>query len=184
MLDEQMIGCALSKGDYLCCRKKNIYFPSPLFEFFYFFCLFLFLKSLKKNKRMLHYKGGMSVATRKLVPRAWNTLILRERRHVQDKDIRGKFLHGSRCQVAKASSDARLAYKECLKGSVESNMEPTLGQRCKDDTHNAIKHDTVRLLLWMFYMSPEKVSAIVFLRLESLKKCKRRLQGVPFFEFV
>jgi hypothetical protein len=34
-------------------------------------------------------------------------------------------------------SATRLAYKACFKGSVESNMEPTLGQICRDE--NAIK---------------------------------------------
>ena len=29
-------------------------------------------------------------------------------------------------------SATRLAYKACFKGSVESNMEPTLGQRRRD----------------------------------------------------
>jgi hypothetical protein len=62
-----------------------------------------------------------------LVPSAWNILMLRERRHVQDKDTRGKFLHGSRCQVAEARSATRIAYKECFKGFVERNMEMTLG---------------------------------------------------------
>jgi hypothetical protein len=70
-----------------------------------------------------------------LVPSAWNILMLRARRHVQEKDTRGKFLHGSRCQVTEERSATRLAYKECFKGSVESNMELTLGQRCKDETH-------------------------------------------------
>jgi hypothetical protein len=50
--------------------KKNIYFPSPLFGFlFLFFCLFHFLKSLKKNKRMLCYKGGTSVARKNTISR-------------------------------------------------------------------------------------------------------------------
>jgi hypothetical protein len=87
----------------------------------------IFLKSLKKNKRMLHYKGGTSV-TSILVPSARNKLILITRRHVQEKDIRGKFLHGSKCEVAEASA-TRLAYKAWFKGSFESNMEPELGQR-------------------------------------------------------
>jgi hypothetical protein len=38
----------------------------------------------------------------KLVPSAWNILMLRARRHVHDKDTRGKFLHGSRCQIVEA----------------------------------------------------------------------------------
>jgi hypothetical protein len=33
-------------------------------------------------------------------------------------------------------------------------------------------------------MSPEKVSSIFVSCLEILKKCKRRLQGVPFSEIV
>jgi hypothetical protein len=72
--------------------------------------------------------------TRKPVLSAWNTLMLRERRHVQDKDTRGKFLHGSRCQVIQARSVVRIVYKECFKGSVESNMKPALGQRRKYET--------------------------------------------------
>ena len=86
----------------------------------------------------------------KLVPSAWNILMLKEMRHVKDKDTRGKFLHGSRRQIAKAKSVARLAYRERFKGLVESNMEPTLGQRRKYETRNAIQHDTVRPLLCKF----------------------------------
>jgi hypothetical protein len=65
---------------------------------------------------------------RKLVPSAWNIMMLKERRHVKDKDTRGKFLSGSRYQIAEEKSVTRLAYKECFKGLVESNMELTLGQ--------------------------------------------------------
>jgi hypothetical protein len=36
-------------------------------------------------------------------------LILRARRHVQEKDTQGKFLHGSRCQVAEAK-----CYRDCV----------------------------------------------------------------------
>jgi hypothetical protein len=46
----------------------------------------------------------------------------------------------------KGKSVARLAFKECFEGSVDSNMEPTLGQRRKDETCDAIKYDTTRLL--------------------------------------
>jgi hypothetical protein len=76
--------------------------------------------------------------------------MLRGRRHVQDKDTQGKFLHGSRCQITEEKSVARLAYKECFKGTTKRNMEPTLGQRHKDETHNAIKHDSTRPLLCKF----------------------------------
>jgi hypothetical protein len=33
-------------------------------------------------------------------------------------------------------SVARLAFKECFEGSFNRNMNPTLGQRCKDETCN------------------------------------------------
>jgi hypothetical protein len=49
--------------------KKNIYFPSPLFGFFYFFVFFNFLKSLKKNIKMLHYKGRTSVSRNHTISR-------------------------------------------------------------------------------------------------------------------
>jgi hypothetical protein len=50
-----------------------------------FFVFFNILKRLKKNKRMLCYKGGTSVASI-IVPGARNKLMLIERRHVQEKD--------------------------------------------------------------------------------------------------
>jgi hypothetical protein len=180
MLEKQTEGCALSKGDSLCYRKKNVYFPSPLFGIFDFFCLFQFFKCLKKNKRMLCHKGGTSVAKRKLALSAWNTLILMARRHVQDKDTQGKFFHGSRCQVAKARSVVRLAYKECFKGSVERNMESALGQRHKMRLANAIKQDTMRPLLCIFYEPREGKLGIFFTFRES-EKMKKKTPGSTFF---
>jgi hypothetical protein len=67
--------------------------------------------------------------------------------------LEGKFFHGSRCQVAEARSDTRLTYKACFKGSIERNMEPTLGQRHKDE--NAIEKDTMRPLQCIFYKPKE-----------------------------
>jgi hypothetical protein len=56
-------------------------------------------------------------------------------------------------------SATRLACKACFKGSVESNMEPTLGQRCRNE--NAIsRHDEIPFNV--FLMSPKKVSSMVF----------------------
>jgi hypothetical protein len=46
----------------------------------------------------------------------------------------------------KEKSAARISFKEFFEGSVESNMEPTLGQRCKDETCDVIKNDATRLL--------------------------------------
>jgi hypothetical protein len=103
-----MKGCAFSKENSLCCHKKKMLFPPSFWGIFDFFVFFNILKRLKKNKRMLRYKGGTSVASI-LVPSARNTLILIERRHVKEKDTQGKFLHGSRCQVAEAK-----CYKACV----------------------------------------------------------------------
>jgi hypothetical protein len=61
---------------------KRKYFSLPLFGVYLSFLSFsIILERLKKNKRMLHYKGGMSVADI-LVPRERNTLMLRARRHM------------------------------------------------------------------------------------------------------
>jgi hypothetical protein len=60
--------------------KKKILFPSSFWGIFDFF-VFLILEILKKNKIILRYKGGTSVANI-LVPRERKTLMLRERRHV------------------------------------------------------------------------------------------------------
>jgi hypothetical protein len=62
----------------------------------------------------------------------------------------GKFLHGSRCQIAKEKSVARFAFKEFFEGSVGSSTDPEFFQRRKDETHNAIKRDTTRLLACEF----------------------------------
>ena len=173
-----MKGCAFSKGDSFCYHKKKILFPSSFWGIFDFFVFFNILKSLKKNKIMPHYKGGASVISI-LVPSTRNILILIARRHVQEKDIWGKFLHGSRCQVIEARSDTRLLYKACFKGSVESNMEPTLGQRCRDEN---VINKTQWNPLQCNLMSPLKVRSVVFSHLESLKKHKIRLHWGTFFE--
>jgi hypothetical protein len=69
-----------------CAAIKIKYFSCPLFGVYLIILSFsIILDSLKRNKRMLHYKGGMS-ATSILVPSARNILMLRERRHVQGKD--------------------------------------------------------------------------------------------------
>jgi hypothetical protein len=65
MLAEQMKGCALSKGNYLDADKREC-ISRPLFlEYLIFFVFFKILMSLKKNKRMLRYKGGTCVAGKK-----------------------------------------------------------------------------------------------------------------------
>jgi hypothetical protein len=51
---------------------------------------------------------------------------------------------------------AMLAHKEFFKGSVESSMEPTLGQSHKDETCSVINHDTTRLLPCKFLQSKRR----------------------------
>jgi hypothetical protein len=79
---------------------------------------------------MIRYKGGMSV-TNILVPSARNTLILRARKHVQEKDTQENSSMGQGVKMQRQSA-TRLAHKACFKGSVESHMEPALGQRCRN----------------------------------------------------
>jgi hypothetical protein len=85
---------------------KKILFPSSfwgIFDFFVFFNDFG-----KKNKRMLRYKGGSSVANI-LVPSARNTGMLRAKGHMQEKDTREKSSRGQRCQDAEAK-----CYRACV----------------------------------------------------------------------
>jgi hypothetical protein len=64
MLGEQTEGCALSKGEYLVVDKREC-ISHPLFLEYFIFLSFSNLRILKKNKRMLRSKGGMSVAGKK-----------------------------------------------------------------------------------------------------------------------
>jgi hypothetical protein len=67
-----------------------------------------------------------------LVPSARNTLMLIARRHVQGKDTWENSSVGQGVKMQRQSA-TRLAYKACFKGSIESNMEPTLGQRYRNE---------------------------------------------------
>jgi hypothetical protein len=111
------------QGSTHCAAIKRKYFSHPLFGVYLIFLSFsIFLKSLKKNKRMIRYKGGTSV-TSILVPSARNTLILRARKHVQGKDTGENSSMGQGVKTQRQSA-TRLAYKACFKGLVERNMEP------------------------------------------------------------
>jgi hypothetical protein len=130
---------------------------------------------------MLRYKGGTSVASKHTSSKRKEHTNAQRKETCAGKGHSGKIPPWVKVSGRRGKSATRLAYKACFKGSVESNMEPTLGQRCRDA--NVIKQDTMRPLQCNF-TSPEKVSSVVFSCLESLKKCKRRLQGVPFLEIV
>jgi hypothetical protein len=73
----------------------------------------IILESLKNNKRMLRYKGGTSVADI-LVPSARNTLMLRARRYMPEKDTPEKSSMGQGVKTQR-QSDTRLAYKACFR---------------------------------------------------------------------
>jgi hypothetical protein len=93
---------------------KRKYFSLPLFGVYLIFLSFsIILESLKKNKRMLRYKGGTSV-TDILVPSARNTLMLRARRHMQEKDTQEKSSMGQGVKTQRQSA-TRLAYKACFR---------------------------------------------------------------------
>jgi hypothetical protein len=73
---------------HCAANKKKILFPSSFWGIFDFFLSFsIILEILKKNKRMLRYKGGSSVADI-LVPSTRNTWMLRAKGHMQEKDTR------------------------------------------------------------------------------------------------
>jgi hypothetical protein len=111
---------------------KRKYFSHPCFGVYLIFLSFsIFLKRFKKNKRMLRYKGRISVV-RILVPSTRNTLMLIERKHVQGKDTWENSSMGQGVKTQRQSA-TRLAYKACFKGSVESNMELSLGQRHRNE---------------------------------------------------
>jgi hypothetical protein len=87
---------------------KRKYFSLPLFGVYLNFLSFsIILEILKKNKRMLRYKGGTSVANI-LVPGARNRLMLRARRHMQDKDTQKNPSRGQGVKTQRQSA-TRLA---------------------------------------------------------------------------
>jgi hypothetical protein len=62
---------------------------------------------------MLHYKGGLSV-TDMLVATTRNTLILRERGHIEEKDTPEKYSMGQGVKMQRQSA-TRLVYKACFR---------------------------------------------------------------------
>jgi hypothetical protein len=111
--------------------KKEKYFSLPLFGVYFIFLSFsIILESLKKNKRILHYKGGTSV-TNILVPGARNILMLRARGHMHKGDTWKKpsWVKVSSCRGKGLQG---LCIRHASYGSIESNMEPALGKRCRN----------------------------------------------------
>jgi hypothetical protein len=68
----------------------------------------MILGSLKKNKRMLRYKGGVSVADI-LSSKGKGHIDVQSKETCAGKGNSGKLLHGSRCQDVEAK-----CYKACV----------------------------------------------------------------------
>jgi hypothetical protein len=127
-----MKGCAFSKGDSLCCQKR-IYFPSPLFGFFYFFVFFNFLKRLKKNKRMLHYKGGTSVASNNTSSRHKEHTNAQSKETCAGKGHSGKIPPWVKVSGRRGKVLQGLHIRHASKVQLRETWSPTLGQRHRDE---------------------------------------------------
>jgi hypothetical protein len=84
----------------------------------------------------------------------------------------------SRCR---GKSATRLAYKACFKGSVERNMEPTLGQNVGMQMRLTGHNDNT---LQCNFNEPREGKLGGFSFLESLKNTKEDSTGVPFSKVV
>jgi hypothetical protein len=92
---------------------KRKYFSLPPFGVYLIFLSFsIILRTLKKNKTMLRYKGGMSVADI-LVTSTRNTFILRARGHMHENDTREKSSMGQGVKTQRQSA-TQLPYKACF----------------------------------------------------------------------
>jgi hypothetical protein len=90
---------------------------------------------------------------RKIVRDAWNILMLSARRHVQDKDTRENSSMGQGVRSQRKKVLRGLHLRNSLKVQLGASTDPELCQRRKDETHNAIKRDTTRLLACEFLRS-------------------------------
>jgi hypothetical protein len=102
------------QGQLIVLPKKRKYFFLPLFGVYLIFLSFsIIVEILKKNKRILHYKGGSSVIDI-LFPSARNTWMLKEKGHMQEEDTREKSSVGQGVKTQRQSATG-LAYKACFR---------------------------------------------------------------------
>jgi hypothetical protein len=102
------------QGRLIVLPTKRKYFSLPLFGVYLIFLSFsIILEILKKNKRMLRYKGGSSVADI-LVPSTRNTWMLRAKGYMQEKDTREKSSEGQGVKTQRQSATG-IAYKVCFR---------------------------------------------------------------------
>jgi hypothetical protein len=160
--------------------KKRKYFSFPLFGLYFIFLSFsIIVENLKKNKRMLRYKGGLSV-TYILVPSARNTWMLRAKRDICKKMTLGKNPPWAKVSRRRGKVIQGLHIRHASNGLVESNMESELLQRCR--YANAINKTHNGNILQCKFNEPREGKLDNFSYLESLKKRKRRLRWGTFFE--
>jgi hypothetical protein len=101
------------QGRLIVLSTKRKYFSLPPFGVYLIFLSFsIILITLKKNKTMLRYKGGMSVADI-LVTSTRNTFILRARGHMHENDTREKSSMGQGVKTQRQSA-TQLPYKACF----------------------------------------------------------------------
>jgi hypothetical protein len=168
------------QGRLIVLPTKRKYFSLPLFGVYLIFLSFsIIVEILKKNKRMLRYKGGLSV-TYILVPSTRNTWMLREKRDICRKRTLGKNPPWAKVSRHRGKVLQGLHIRHASDGSVESNMELALGQRCRyanviNKTHNGN-------ILRCKFNKPREGKLDGFSYFESLKKSKRRLEWGTFFE--
>jgi hypothetical protein len=91
----------------------------------------------------------------------------------------GKILHGPKVSRRRGKVLQGLRIRHASDGSVERNMEATLGQRCR--YANAINKMHNGNILRCNFNEPREGKLNGFSYLESLKNCKRRLQWGTFF---
>jgi hypothetical protein len=92
----------------------------------------------------------------------------------------GKILHGPKVSRRRGKVLQGLRIRHASDGSIESNMEPTLGQRRRYE--NAINKTHNGNVLRCNFNEPREGKLDGFSYLESLKKRKRRLHWGTFFE--
>jgi hypothetical protein len=122
---------------------------------------------LKKNKKILCYKGGTSVTRKHTSSKCKEHTNYQSKETCAGKGNSGKIPPWVKVSSRRGKSATRVAYKACFKGSVESNMELALGQRRKYE--NLINKDTMRPIQCNFYDPKEGKLVSFFMFRESEK---------------
>ena len=104
----------------------------------------------------------------------------KDKTDVQSKDTREKFFLGPKVSRCRGKVLQGLRIRHASDGSVESNMEPTLGQR--RGYENVINKTHNGNVLRCNFNETRECKLDGFSYLGNLKKCKRRLHWGTFFK--